>query len=153
MRSKVSFCGLLLILVLFNWMIASKERSWADGSIVYLELAPVDPRSLMQGDYMTLRYKLLDSVTYTEGEQNTVHAQVGPDRVVTSLGAHSSADSVPLKIERRGGLPSIGAETFFFQEGSGDAYAKAKYGELRVNSDGQAMLTGLLDEKLQPIRP
>jgi uncharacterized membrane-anchored protein len=30
--------------------------------LVFLELAPVDPRSLMQGDYMVLRYKIAEGV-------------------------------------------------------------------------------------------
>ena len=32
-------------------------------SYFYLELRPVDPRSLLQGDYMTLNYDILDQTT------------------------------------------------------------------------------------------
>ena len=39
-----------------NWSIAAKERLLVSGSTVYLELALVDPRSLMRGDYMALNY-------------------------------------------------------------------------------------------------
>src|SRR5690606_25902471 len=35
-----------------------RERHLTDGEIVLLELAPVDPRSLMQGDYMALRFQV-----------------------------------------------------------------------------------------------
>ena len=49
--------GLVVILAAANWAIASRERLISSGEVVYLELAPVDPRSLMQGDYMSLRYR------------------------------------------------------------------------------------------------
>ena len=54
--------ALVLILVLINWQIWSKERHLAEGEVVFLELAPVDPRSLMQGDYMALRFALANRV-------------------------------------------------------------------------------------------
>src|SRR5690554_8020869 len=50
--------ALVLILALVNWSIWSKERHLAEGEVLFLELAPVDPRSLLQGDYMALRFAL-----------------------------------------------------------------------------------------------
>ena len=49
--------NLLLLLGYFNWSIYQKEQTLRDGQLVLFELAPVDPRSLMQGDYMNLRYR------------------------------------------------------------------------------------------------
>ena len=48
----------LAVLVVVNSAIWQKERHIAQGEVVYLELAPVDPRSLMQGDYMALNFAL-----------------------------------------------------------------------------------------------
>ena len=48
--------NLLLLLGYLNWSIYQKEQTLRDGQLVLFELAPVDPRSLMQGDYMSLRY-------------------------------------------------------------------------------------------------
>ena len=62
MLKKIALVSLIIILVLINWSIASKEKHLAEGKIVYLNLAPVDPRSLMQGDYMALRFRLADEV-------------------------------------------------------------------------------------------
>lgn len=42
----------LVILGLINFSILSFERILNHGQRVILELAPVDPRSLMQGDYI-----------------------------------------------------------------------------------------------------
>ncbi len=47
--------NLLLVLVAFNYSVYTKEKTLEAGTLVLLELAPVDPRSLMQGDYMVLK--------------------------------------------------------------------------------------------------
>ena len=62
MHNKIALVSLVIILGLVNWSIATKERHLAEARIVYLALAPVDPRSLMQGDYMALRFRLSDAV-------------------------------------------------------------------------------------------
>ena len=47
-----------LILAVVNLAIWQNERLIKQGETLLLELAPVDPRSLMQGDYMALSYAL-----------------------------------------------------------------------------------------------
>src|SRR5690606_19512775 len=46
----------LLVGVVVVHAVLGFERTLRDGQLVLLELAPVDPRSLMQGDYMALRF-------------------------------------------------------------------------------------------------
>ncbi len=58
MKRYLVLLALLPILTLFNYSIFQKERLLAKGEVVLLPLAPLDPRSLMQGDYMRLRYQL-----------------------------------------------------------------------------------------------
>jgi uncharacterized membrane-anchored protein len=62
MRSRVILLAGILILVVVNYGIYEKERLLANGRLVLLELAPVDPRSLMQGDYLALRFRLQNDV-------------------------------------------------------------------------------------------
>ena len=57
MRKAVVIAAGLLVLAAANWSILLRERLLTEGRVVLLELAPVDPRSLMQGDYMALRFK------------------------------------------------------------------------------------------------
>ena len=47
-----------LVLIAVNLSIVAKERIKTGGEPIFLELAPVDPRSLMQGDYMALRFAI-----------------------------------------------------------------------------------------------
>ena len=58
MRNIILFLSAAVILVLVNYSIWQREALISSGRTVLLELAPVDPRSLMQGDYMSLRFKL-----------------------------------------------------------------------------------------------
>ena len=48
---------------------------------------------------------------------------------------------------------SFGAEAFFFQEGHADYYTDARYGELRVDDDGDAALVGLRDQNFEELGP
>lgn len=48
----------LAILAGINFTVWRYEQAMANGEVVLLRLAPVDPRSLMQGDYMRLNYEI-----------------------------------------------------------------------------------------------
>ncbi|RDY59794.1 GDYXXLXY domain-containing protein [Flagellimonas nanhaiensis] len=150
--------NLLLLLGLFNYSIIKKERILSSGDLVLLELAPVDPRSLMQGDYMRLRYAI---------SQNTAD-----DRVlkrgfcVVKLNAKGIGEKVRLQKENtpknanellieytagRWGSINVGAESYFFQEGEGEKYENAKYGGIKVDDKGNSVLVGLYDADLKKI--
>ena len=58
MRRLGFFLTGLAILVGINVTVWRFEHAISSGETVLLELAPVDPRSLMQGDYMRLSYAL-----------------------------------------------------------------------------------------------
>ena len=54
----IALLGLALILGVMTMNIIKYENHLARGETVLLELAPVDPRGFMQGDYMALSYAL-----------------------------------------------------------------------------------------------
>ena len=58
--------NLILLLGYFNWSVYKKEQILKDGRLVLLQLVPVDPRSLMQGDYMRLNYQEASSAPVDE---------------------------------------------------------------------------------------
>lgn len=62
MQKIIAFITLVIALAVINWSIYQKETLLAEGQVIYLELAPVDPRSLMQGDYMALRFSIASDV-------------------------------------------------------------------------------------------
>jgi len=137
MRRFCLWLGLALVLLVPNALIARQEALLASGTRMFVELAPVDPRSLMQGDYMRLGYRVPD----TEG---VVRVDQDARGVVISF----EGKGAPLRVEH-GTIP--GAENFFFEEGQAQHFQGARYAELKVTKDGRAMLTGLLDKDLKPL--
>lgn len=159
MRKGLVIAAGVLILSGINWTIVERERLLSDGRVVLLELAPVDPRSLMQGDYMALRYQLASEAfagvdLQTAGDGYVAVAlderqRARFKRLLTDAGEHAAAaGEIRLRYRLRAGVVQFATNAFFFQEGTADAYARARYGEFRVADSGEMILTGLRDENL-----
>jgi uncharacterized membrane-anchored protein len=157
MRKGVVVLAGIALLVVVNASILSRERLIDEGRIVLLELAPADPRSMMQGDYMALRFKAardafpVTAVRPAAQDGRLVLAQDA--RGVAAFrrlddGRPLAADEVRMRYRIRHGAPKLATSAWFFEEGHAADYAKARYGEFRVAPDGEAILTGLRDEGL-----
>ena len=171
MRSAIALVACACILGLVNGSVAQKERLLDRGSIVLLELAPVDPRSLMQGDYMALQF-----VIARDTRQALMKARSAPDsqardalaasdgRIVAKIDASGVAtyarldDAKPLadneiylRYRVRQGQVRFATNAYFFEEGTAKRYEAAQYGELRVAPDGELLLTGLRGKDLKPL--
>jgi uncharacterized membrane-anchored protein len=153
MRSALVFGGLVLVLVTANASVLDRERLIAAGTPVLLELAPVDPRSLIQGDYMRLDYaitrQLIDSQAAWPRTGQIVVALDG-NGVARFVRRHDGRTPVGrdehlLAYGRKHGRIHVGTDAFHFQEGHAGAYATARYGELRVARSGTNVLIGLRD--------
>jgi uncharacterized membrane-anchored protein len=164
-RWLVALAGLALILGLANWDIVRKRAVIADGRLLLLELRPVDPRSLMQGDYMALALAdaALPSATTIESlpYRGTVILSLDVNRVgqYARLDDGSPLTANELRVlyrrqgDRFGSRLNYGTRAFFFQERDGGRYRNAKYAVLRVAADGSTVLTDLAGEDRVPIRP
>jgi uncharacterized membrane-anchored protein len=155
-RVFLEIAALILILVMTNGLILQKHSMLKSGETILLKLAPVDPRSLMQGDYMALRYEL----------ERLISAQNVTDppregRIVVTLDGQGIASFVRihhgeplgegehlLRYRHRGNF-RLGPDAFFFQEGHAKDYESARYGELKVSPSGDSVLVGLRGEKLE----
>lgn len=152
--------NLIFLLGYFNWSVYQKEQTLKDGQLILLQLAPVDPRSLMQGDYMRLSYKearsnLLDEQAATHGFAilKTDNNHVGEIiRLQKSLQPISN-DELAIKYKVINNRLFLGAESFFFEEGQDETYSHAAYGGLKVDKKGNSLLTGLYDESFRFIQP
>jgi uncharacterized membrane-anchored protein len=158
MRRLLYLLSGVAVLGVLGWNVWRNEALISSGQEVLLALAPVDPRSLMQGDYMALRWDLeRESRTLTEPTGAVVLGLDGR-RVGT---VKRLADGAPLapeemlfavKADPQGGLV-LEPHSFLFQEGTADAFAKAKFGIFRVAPDGRHLLVGLADEAARKIQP
>lgn len=131
-----------------------KEARLVSGEQIFLPLAPVDPRSLMQGDYMALRFVLAEAVT-SDAMSGAVVVTLDARRVATFArlddGAKLGPDERRVRYTSRGGRPVFGADAFFFEEGRAKAFEAARFGGMRVDDAGQLMLESMHDEALRRI--
>lgn len=151
----------LAILAGINATVWRYEHAMSSGEVVLLRLAPVDPRSLMQGDYMRLNYEIARELTSRDARTTQ---NKGSDTLVIRLDAHQVAtlvaDGKPdrlasderlLQVHQSERQWQIGPDAYFFEEGTGEQYEAARYGEFRLQADGKTLLVGLRDEAYQPI--
>jgi uncharacterized membrane-anchored protein len=140
----LALIGLIVVLVAVNGGIFAKERIRANGQVIFLELAPVDPRSLMQGDYMALRFRIADGIP-TE-KSGSVALRIDA-RGVAIVDPDPKSSGPRLRYRVRNGRVWLGTNAYFFEEGTAQRYAQAKYGEFRLDREsGEAVLVGLRDE-------
>ena len=163
-RTIVIAVTLGLFALFFLRAIGKKEQTIKEGQLVLLELAPVDPRSLIQGDYMQLNYAINEQLRQTTIDRDAIQKrgyimlaldsqQRGSFRRISTTLPNETTDTLfAVKYFNWDGFNlSVGAESYFFQEGKDTLYAKAKYGGLRVDSKGNSVLIGLYDQDLKRI--
>jgi len=161
----IFIAAFVLVVGAFNYNIYQKEATIREGDLVFLELAPVDPRSLMQGDFMQLRYALAsttwDSTQIFEKYPNRGYLiiaindkRIGVKQRYASEIKDLKSNEYAVKYFKKDTWRTelrIGAESYFFQEGKGYALDSAKYGALRIDKKGNSLLVGLYDKNLQLI--
>lgn len=161
MRKGITIAAGLVILVLVNYSIYSRERLMTEGGVVLLQLVPVDPRSLMQGDYMALRFQAANDLRSRSPDPLPHSGQmvlVLDERRVGSFariddGRPLAANEARMCYRLRNGQIKFATNAFFFQEGTANLYEKARYGEFRLGGSGESILTGLRDEQLVMLGP
>ena len=169
MYKKVVYISLILVLVLVNWSIYQKEQHIKNGMVVFLELAPVDPRSLMQGDYMALRFALAEKIygilpkqeEYRRWQHNVdaadglVVVHLDEKRVASFAhlyqGEPLKEHEVLMQYRIRGGAVKFATNAYFFEEGTAERYENAKYGEFRVNKKGELLLIAMANKNAKSI--
>ena len=154
-RRKDALGPAVVVVALMIGLVLHKESIRHDGRVVLLQLAPVDPRSLLQGDYMRLRYRVARNLP--KGVERGVAVLAIDNNGVGSFrrldrGEPLLPNEVRLRFHSVDGQGQLGAESFFFEEGRAEVFASARYAELRVSDAGTSLLIGLLTEDRQPIR-
>lgn len=139
------------------------ETAFADAREIYLPLAPVDPRSLIQGDYMVLNYDNALYPPYGEidalPEQGQIFLKLDANSIASFSRAAAEGD-VPgpdeirinyVKTARTG--MRYAPESWFFQEGEAEIFQPARFAIVLVAPDGHARLIGLADAAFNRLGP
>ena len=178
----------IVLLFVITGFSAQKEESYKKlDSYFYLELRPVDPRSLLQGDYMTLNYDILDQTTefiyqnksydyYYDSNEEDKKEETEQERekrelaeakkayIAIRLDGNKVAKFVKLTKEKThekdflfvayksdGYNVDINANSYLFQEGTGDKYENARYAKV-VLVDNKLRLVDLRDKDFKEIK-
>ena len=148
--------GMQLALILGT--VYNNEKKLKEANEIILKLAPKDPRSLLQGDYVILNYDIsrdaqkaienqeLKRVKVVLSKQNWIY---GFDRLypyTQNISLKENQLFINGKVKRRGSI-YFGIENFFVEEGTGlEVERKAKFAKIKVTSKGDAFIIELLDK-------
>ena len=144
-------------LVFLLGFIAVKEVSLRTGTEVVLQTVPVDPRSLLQGDYAILDYEIADLPRFMQDDPigETVYVVLyelvtqGPEvwRARSYEYDRPPATRVFIKgrIDSRGRL-DFGIGTYFVPEGTGHIIERAQDVKVvvKLDADGNAIIKEVL---------
>lgn len=147
----IALC-LLAVLAAANVSVWRNEELMANSETVFVELAPVDPRSLLQGDYMRLAVHAPPGL----GPNSTIAIGVRDEHNIVRLqraddGRPLAPDELRVVLTWKDGRWILASDAWFFQEGEAKRYEKARYGEYHVGKDGRTLLTGLRGPALEKL--
>lgn len=152
--------GLVAALAISSQTIVANEHLIANGERVFVELGPRDPRSLMQGDFMALRFNLPTEAMrhqprngeppYAAGKRDD-RGVVRLTRIV-SQSTPIEPDEVRMALTLKNGRWIVVTDAWFFEEGTAKRWEAARFGEFRLLPDGRALLVGLADQNLTAIK-
>lgn len=159
----IAIATIVIALLAINLNIYKKEDLIKNGEVLLFKLAPVDPRSLMQGDYMRLRFDLeskIVSATDLWKKDKTFRINKGfaivekaENNVVSYIGIFkdqtlkANQRLIPFKIKNR--KVTFTTNAFYFQEGQAAHFQKSEYGEFRMSEDGDLILANMVDKEFK----
>ena len=151
--------GALGISGLFGSQIKALEIIKQKGETVLLELRPVDPRALMMGDFMALRYaeEAPSDLPKDLAPKGQFVLKLDKNKIGTFVRVNDGAalrdGEVKINyIKQKRGV-TFGAPRYYFQNGTAESYEAGEYGIFKIAPSGRAILVGLADEEFKLIAP
>lgn len=159
-RNKIPIVLVILLQLAFiSYQYIHNEHVLANGELIKLELEPLDPRSLLQGDYVRLNYDISQINELTErfqpGEKVKIVLSSGEDGLYEYSGVYQykgdynvpydkSEHDVLINAKANGWDGFIyGIESYFIEEGTGADVEQATHAFVRVATNGNALLVEL----------
>jgi uncharacterized membrane-anchored protein len=152
--------SLAAVLAVINVAIAQKEALIAEGQVVFVPLAPADPRSLIQGDFMRLNFALPREAPEQAGgllsaARPSIVATLDERRIARVVRLHDgtplASGELLIELTPKDGRWTVVTDAWFFREGEAARWRAARFGEFRVKPGGQALLVGLRGAELGPL--
>ncbi|MBS0290767.1 MAG: GDYXXLXY domain-containing protein [Proteobacteria bacterium] len=158
MKTAILLISAIIIFVLLNTAIYQKDKIKRHGEVILLKIEPVDPRSLMQGNYMALRYTIEDEINKLNEAELKKHtfAVIQPDKqnvaqfVRLYNGENLSPNEKLIKFRfypNDSAKVHIKPHSFLFQEDLEPLYRNAAFAIFQYNGNKDYLLTGLADKQ------
>lgn len=154
----ISLITVAFVLLAININISKKETLIQNGEQLLFRLGPVDPRSIMQGDYMRLRFDMATKIAADLRKINSKNTLIkqkglaivkrGVNNVVEYVELYNKQNlkashyAIPYKSD--GNRITIITDAYYFQEGKRSYYQAARFGEFRYY-DTEMLLVKLID--------
>lgn len=158
MRKLAIIAIILVFLAAFGMAVAQKEKQLAEGQVVILTIAPIDPFSLIQGHYVALDFELAHVISNAlcTDDRKSLSSRYGMAIITLDEnnighfvrldnGAPLATGELKLRFKLRKNEVLLASGAFFFQEGYASYYERAHYGELRIDSHGRPLIANLLN--------
>lgn len=159
LRYGLIVLGALGVAGLFGSQIKALENIRETGQTVLLDLRPADPRALMMGDFMALRYAeeaprgfFMDIAPKGQFVLKLDENKIGTFVRVDDGSTLAEGEFKINYIKQRRGV-TFGAPRYYFQNGTAETYEAGEYGIFKVAPSGRAILVGLADENFKRIEP
>lgn len=154
MHIIISVCIVLVVLV--GAFVAFNELKYKEGTSVYLETQPVDPRDLFLGDYVILRYAIENENLPAEGilaegqDAWVLVTNENPAQATAIVSADPGTTAIKGKISyisEDTARIDIPLDRYYIPVGSGrDMPAQPWTVHLRVSADGTARIAEMLKD-------
>src|SRR5919106_837880 len=154
LKFNAAFWGIVLAqMALLLAMVGFKEYTLRTGTVVTLQTVPVDPRSILQGDYAILQYRIATLPPYMQDlpPATTVYVTLEEQREVWEAVDYTLSRPSSGQVFIRGsvdnrGLLDFGIGTYFVPEGTGRIIERVTDVKVRtsVDASGRAVITEVL---------
>jgi len=176
--SEIIITIIVLGVIVYGFQVkAERDRLILTGKEILLELAPVDPLSLLQGQYMIINFALeREEIEIKEQEVNSGRIHLRPNGSATIVLRYNesgvanfnrfkddqllASNEILFKIKARRAWRGseysyridVEQESFLFKENTEKKYEEnAKYGVFKVGPDGDFVLVDLADKDLNKL--
>ena len=142
--------NLLLLMIVFGYSVIKEEKNLKKATF-YIKTVPVDPRSLIQGDYMVLNYDIAESARMEIGNirKGYIRIKINDLKIAEFIRIDEeylppSNNEISIQFQKNGSNIDIGVNSYLFQEGTGNKFQKAQYAEVIELKNGKLRLKNLL---------
>lgn len=158
MKKLLVVLNLILLIVVFGYSVIKEENNLKKNTF-YIKTSPVDPRSLIQGDYMVLNYNITDSarIEAVNIRKGYIRIKINDLKIAEFIRVDKeyvppSNNEISIQFQKNSSNIDIGVNSYLFQEGTGNKFQKAQYAEVIELKNGKLRLKSLLDKDFKIIK-